>query len=76
MSNIVTRRVTVSISFDALYDDIAESLQDDDALDMDFDSIHEAISQEFDGFFDFAVEVEYDPATKKIISIVPDGRVA
>lgn len=69
MKNLTTKTVRVSIDMELLFDDIAEQLQDDDELDLDFDTIHEKLSEEFSGFFDFSVNVEYDTETKDITAI-------
>jgi hypothetical protein len=59
----------VSISIDDLFDDIAERLQDDDELDLDFDAIHEKLAENFTGYFEFKVPVEIDTETKEILAI-------
>lgn len=59
----------ISISIDELFDDIAERLQDDDDLDLSFEEIHEKLTENFSGYFEFKVPVEINTETKEIISI-------
>lgn len=61
--------VRACISSDVLFDCIAEQLQDNDDLDLDFDSIHEQLSENFNGFTDVVVNVEVDMEKKEILGI-------
>lgn len=65
-------RVRCSIGTEHLHDDIAEYLQDNDDLDLDFDTIHEKLESQFNGFTDFIINVEVNMATKEIVGVYGD----
>lgn len=67
-----TFRVRCSVSSDVLHDDIAEFLQDNDDLGLDFDAIHEQLVDQFDGFTDFVINVEVDMEKKEIVGVYGD----
>jgi hypothetical protein len=72
MKTLQTFRVRCSIGTEQLYGDIAEYLQDNDDLDLDFDAIHEKLEAEFNGFTDFMINVEVNMETKEIVGVYGD----
>ena len=65
-------RIRCSIGTENLYNDIAEYLQYNDDLDLDFDAIHEKLEAEFNGFTDFIINVEVDMEAKEIVGVYGD----
>jgi len=59
----------VSLPMEFIFDDIAERLQDEDALDMGVDAISEKLTEQFDGFFEFYAHVTINTKTKEILAI-------
>ena len=60
----------ISIPMENIFDDIAERLKHDDALDMDFDAISEKLTEQFGAYsFKFDVSVTINTKTKEILAI-------